>query len=169
MLPGQPPTFRQPYGVPSSRASSNPPFTSCGNAAGSGCGVRVGAGTIIREHATINRSIHEGKETTLGEKCFLMAASHVAHDCELGNHVILANNATLAGHVEIDDRASIGAYSGVHQFCRIGLEAFVGGWDDVLAIDTGCVWGRELSALRLEDRLLYRCECGSLRGTASGG
>jgi UDP-N-acetylglucosamine acyltransferase len=61
-----------------------------------------------------------------------MAQVHVAHDCRIGSEVIMANAATLAGHVEIADRASIGAYSGVHQFCRIGLEAFVGGYSVVV-------------------------------------
>ena len=61
-----------------------------------------------------------------------MAQAHVAHDCLLGNEIIMANAATLAGHVEIDDRANIGAYSGVHQFCRVGLEAFVGGYSVVV-------------------------------------
>jgi UDP-N-acetylglucosamine acyltransferase len=61
-----------------------------------------------------------------------MAQSHVAHDCQLGDGIIMANGATLAGHVEISDRANIGAYSGVHQFCRVGLEAFVGGYSVVV-------------------------------------
>jgi UDP-N-acetylglucosamine acyltransferase len=61
-----------------------------------------------------------------------MAQAHVAHDCQLGSEIIMANAATLAGHVEIADRASVGAYSGVHQFCRVGLEAFIGGYSVVV-------------------------------------
>ena len=61
-----------------------------------------------------------------------MAQAHVAHDCQIGNEIIMANAATLAGHVEIADRANIGAYSGVHQFCRVGTEAFVGGYSVVV-------------------------------------
>ena len=61
-----------------------------------------------------------------------MAQAHVAHDCQLGNEIIMANAATLAGHVEIADRASVGAYSGVHQYCRVGYEAFVGGYSVVV-------------------------------------
>jgi UDP-N-acetylglucosamine acyltransferase len=61
-----------------------------------------------------------------------MAQAHVAHDCQIGSDVIMANAATLAGHVEIADRANVGAYSGVHQFCRVGLEAFVGGYSVVV-------------------------------------
>ena len=65
--------------------------------------VQVGAGTVLREHVTINRSIHAGKATLVGENCFLMAASHVAHDCEVGSHVVFANAALLAGHVSVGD------------------------------------------------------------------
>src|ERR1043166_5654623 len=70
--------------------------------------------------------------TRIGDGNLLMAQAHVAHDCQLGNEIIMVNAATLAGHVEIADRASVGAYSGVHQFCRIGLEAFVGGYSVVV-------------------------------------
>ncbi len=89
--------------------------------------VRVGAGTVLREHVTINRSIYEGKATTLGENCFLMATSHVAHDCELGNHVVLANGALLAGHVAVGDHSFLGGGAAVHQFCRIGESVMVAG------------------------------------------
>ncbi len=90
-------------------------------------GVRVGAGTVIREHVTINRSICEGKDTVVGANCFLMAASHVAHDCELGDHVVLANAALLAGHVAIADNTFVGGGAAVHQFCRIGESVMVAG------------------------------------------
>ncbi len=70
--------------------------------------------------------------TRIGDDNLLMAQAHIAHDCRIGNEVIMANAATLAGHVEIADRANIGAYSGVHQFCRIGLEAFVGGYSVIV-------------------------------------
>jgi UDP-N-acetylglucosamine acyltransferase len=90
-------------------------------------GVRVGAGTVIREHVTINRSIHAGKETVIGEDCFLMAACHIAHDCAVGNHVVLANAALLAGHVAIGDHTFLGGGAAVHQFCRIGDGVMVAG------------------------------------------
>ncbi|MEY2880975.1 MAG: hypothetical protein RLZZ15_3355 [Verrucomicrobiota bacterium] len=90
-------------------------------------GVRVGAGTVIREHATINRSIHAGKFTTVGENCFLMSASHVAHDCAVGNDVVFANAALLAGHVSVGDRTFLGGGAAVHQFCRIGEGVMVAG------------------------------------------
>jgi UDP-N-acetylglucosamine acyltransferase len=90
-------------------------------------GVRIGAGTIIREHVTINRSIHAGKFTTVGENCFLMAASHVGHDCEVGNHVVLANGVLLAGHVSVADHTFLGGGAAVHQHCRIGESVMVAG------------------------------------------
>ena len=90
-------------------------------------GVRVGAGSVIREHVTINRSIHAGKSTVVGENCFLMAASHVGHDCEVGNHVVFANAALLAGHVSVGDHTFLGGGSAVHQFCRIGEGVMVAG------------------------------------------
>lgn len=93
----------------------------------SATGVRVGAGTVIREHVTINRSIHPGKFTTVGANCFLMSASHVAHDCEIGDHVVLANAALLAGHVMIGDHTFLGGGAAIHQFCRVGESVMVAG------------------------------------------
>lgn len=90
-------------------------------------GVRIGARTVIREHVTINRSIYAGKCTVVGEDNFLMAASHVAHDCELGSHVVLANAALLAGHVSIGDHTFVGGGAAIHQFCRIGESVMVAG------------------------------------------
>jgi UDP-N-acetylglucosamine acyltransferase len=90
-------------------------------------GVRVGAGTVLREYVTLNRSIHAGGFTTIGENCFLMAASHVAHDCALGNNVVMANGALLAGHVSVGDHTFFGGVAAVHQFCRIGESVMVAG------------------------------------------
>jgi len=90
-------------------------------------GVSVGAGTVIREHVTINRSIHAGKATAVGAGCFLMANAHVAHDCIVGDNVVLANNAMLAGHVEIGAHTFVGGGAGLHQFCRIGEGVMVAG------------------------------------------
>ena len=90
-------------------------------------GVRIGAGTVIREHITINRSIHAGKFTSVGENCFFMAASHAAHDCEIGNNVVFANAALLAGHVSVGDHTFLGGGAAVHQFCRIGEGVMVAG------------------------------------------
>jgi UDP-N-acetylglucosamine acyltransferase len=90
-------------------------------------GVRIGAGTVIREHVTINRSIHAGKDTVVGARCFLMACSHVGHDCELADDVVLANNAMLAGHVSVGSFTFVGGGAGIHQFVRIGEGVMVGG------------------------------------------
>ena len=93
----------------------------------------IGKRNHIREFVTVHRGTEGGGGLTkIGDDNLLMAQAHVAHDCRIGNEVIMANAATLAGHVEIADRANIGAYSGVHQFCRIGLEAFVGGYSVVV-------------------------------------
>lgn len=101
--------------------------------AGEPTATEIGQRNHIREFVTIHRGTTGGGGTTrIGDDNLLMAQAHVAHDCQLGSGIIMANAATLAGHVEIDDRASIGAYSGVHQFCRIGLEAFVGGYSVVV-------------------------------------
>ncbi len=93
----------------------------------------IGERNHIREFVTIHRGTAGGGGLTkIGNDNLLMAQSHVAHDCQLGNNIIMANAATLAGHVMIADRASVGAYSGVHQFCRVGFEAFIGGYSVVV-------------------------------------
>jgi UDP-N-acetylglucosamine acyltransferase len=89
--------------------------------------VRVGAGTVIRENVTLNRAIYADKSTIIGERCFLMAGSHAGHDCALGDDVVLANNVMLAGHVSVGSFSFIGGGAAVHQFCRIGEGAMVGG------------------------------------------
>lgn len=89
--------------------------------------VRVGAGTVIREHATLNRSIHAGQATVVGERCFLMAGAHVGHDSVVGDDVVLANNVLLAGHVVVGNFCFLGGGSAVHQFGRIGPGSIVGG------------------------------------------
>jgi len=93
----------------------------------------VGKRNQIREFVTIHRGTAGGGGLTkIGDDNLLMAQAHVAHDCQLGSEIIMANAATLAGHVEIADKASVGAYSGVHQYCRVGYEAFVGGYSVVV-------------------------------------
>ena len=94
---------------------------------------RIGCRNQIREFVTIHRGTEGGGMLTqIGDDCLIMAQAHVAHDCVLGNGVIMANAATLAGHVVIEDNANVGAYSGVHQFCRVGKEAYVGGYSVVV-------------------------------------
>ena len=90
--------------------------------------LRIGNDNVFREFVTLNRgTVGGGALTTIGSGNFFMAYSHVAHDCHVGNTTIFANNATLAGHVEVGDSSTIGAFSAVHQFCRVGDHAFIGG------------------------------------------
>jgi UDP-N-acetylglucosamine acyltransferase len=93
----------------------------------SATGVRIGPGTVLREQVTINRSIHAGEATVVGANCFLMAASHVGHDCEVGDQVVLANAALLAGHVSVGAHTFMGGGAAVHQFCRVGESVMVAG------------------------------------------
>ena len=88
----------------------------------------VGAETAIRECATLNCATFDGGETRVGSKCLVMAYCHVAHDCIVGDRVIMANNATLAGHVIVEDDAIIGGLTGIHQFVRIGRMSILGGF-----------------------------------------
>lgn len=90
--------------------------------------LEIGDGNVIREFVTINRGTdHGGGLTRIGDSNFLMAYAHIAHDCFIGNHVIFANAGTLAGHVTVGDHALVGAFTAIHQFCRIGKYAFTGG------------------------------------------
>jgi len=89
--------------------------------------VAIGSGNTIRENVTVHRALVPDHATTLGDNCMLMVNAHVAHDCHLGNNVIVTNNAMLAGHVRVDDRAYISGAAGIHQFCRVGVLAMVGG------------------------------------------
>jgi UDP-N-acetylglucosamine acyltransferase len=115
------------------------PFVSIGLASqdlkykGEPAETRLGRRNRIREFVTIHRGTQGGGMLTrTGDDCLIMAQAHIAHDCLVGHKVIMANAATLAGHVTVEDGANIGAYSGVHQFCRIGREAYVGGYSVVV-------------------------------------
>lgn len=95
--------------------------------------VEIGDNNIIREFTTINRGTAKGgAHTSIGNNNYLMAYTHIAHDCRVGNHTQFINGATLAGHVEVEDFAVIGAFSSVHQFVRIGRNAYIGGYTIVL-------------------------------------
>lgn len=89
--------------------------------------VAIGSGNTIRENVTVHRALVPDHATAIGDNCMLMVNAHVAHDCHLGNNVIVTNNAMLAGHVRVDDRAYISGAAGIHQFCRVGVLAMVGG------------------------------------------
>ena len=94
-------------------------------------GVEVGDDTVIREYVTIHRATLEGHDTRIGQRCLVMVSSHVAHDCLVGDEVIIINYAGLTGHVTVEDRATIGGLVGIHPFTRIGTYAYVGGCSKV--------------------------------------
>ena len=87
----------------------------------------VGEGNIFREYVTISRGTKKGGGVTrIGDKNFFLSSSHIGHDCQVGNHTLFVNGATLAGHVTVQDYVTIGAFSPVHQFCRLGRYAYIG-------------------------------------------
>jgi UDP-N-acetylglucosamine acyltransferase len=89
--------------------------------------VEIGEGTTIREYTTINRGTTQSFKTTVGKNCFLMSYVHLAHDCHVGDGVIISNGTQLAGHVTIDERAILSGLVAVHQFATIGRFSFIGG------------------------------------------
>lgn len=90
--------------------------------------LQIGDHNIIREFVTLHRgSVKGGGKTVLGNENFIMAYSHIAHDCRIGNQVVMANGATLAGHILIEDHAIIGGLAAIHQFCRVGTHAIISG------------------------------------------
>jgi len=92
----------------------------------------IGSNNVIREHVTMNPGTEGGGLVTkIGNNCLFMVGSHVAHDCQISDHAILVNNATLAGHVEVGEWAIVGGLSAVHQFVRIGKHAMIGGMTGV--------------------------------------
>lgn len=99
---------------------------------GTPSGVRIGEDTVIREYVTIHRATAAEGWTEVGNSSFLMSMSHIAHDCKLGNHVIIVNYAGLTGHVQVEDRATVSGLSGIHPFTRIGTYAYVGGCSKVV-------------------------------------
>lgn len=147
---------------------------------GGASGLRIGDGNKIREYVTINRATHEGEETVLGNNNLLMAYSHVAHNCVLGDAVIIANNVALAGHVEIESNVVIGGVLGIHQFVHIGTMAMLGGMSridrdvppymlvegnpgrvrslNLVGLKRMGIFGEELNQLKQAFRLLYRSD-----------
>ena len=93
--------------------------------------VEIGSRTTIREYVTVNLATSEGDTTRIGSGCLLMAYSHVAHYCQVGDSVIIANCGTLAGHVIVEDQVIVGGLSGIHQFVRVGKLAIIGGCSKV--------------------------------------
>ena len=89
--------------------------------------VEIGDGTTIREYSTVNRGTTQSFKTTVGKNCFLMSYVHLAHDCHVGDGVIISNGTHLAGHVTIDEKAIVSGLVGFHQFATIGRYSFIGG------------------------------------------
>lgn len=136
------------------------PFSSAGTAPqdikykGEKTRLEIGEGTVAREHVTINCGTpHGGGITRIGNNCYFMVGAHIAHDCDVGNHVIMANCATLGGHVSVGDRAVFGGLSAVLQHVRIGHHAMIGGLSAVVqdVIPFGLVKGEraKLSGLNI--------------------
>jgi len=90
--------------------------------------LEIGENTVVREYATLNRGTAASGKTVVGKDCLLMAYSHVAHDCRVGNNVIIANCGTLGGHVEVDDWAIVGGLVAVHQYVKIGMHSILAGF-----------------------------------------
>jgi len=93
--------------------------------------LHIGKRNVIREYATIHRGTKEGSSTVIGDDCYLMAVSHVGHNCQLGNNVVVANGALLAGYVTVEDSAFVSGNVVVHQFCRIGRLSMIGGFTGI--------------------------------------
>jgi len=89
--------------------------------------LEIGDRNVFRENTTIHRGTHVHTPTRIGSDNLFLCYSHVAHDCQLGSHIILSNNGTLAGHVEVEDHAIVSGLAAVHQFCRIGCHSIIGG------------------------------------------
>ncbi len=94
--------------------------------------VEIGNHNTIREYVTVHAATLDGQATVLGDHNLIMAYAHIAHDCRIGSHTILANAATLAGHVVVEDYAGIGGLCGIHQFVRVGRMAYLGGMTKVV-------------------------------------
>ncbi|HET8647883.1 MAG TPA: acyl-ACP--UDP-N-acetylglucosamine O-acyltransferase, partial [Vicinamibacteria bacterium] len=133
--------------------------------------LEVGDRNTFREFVTVHRGTAGGGGLTrIGSDNLFMAYTHVAHDCHVGSHTIFANGATLAGHVEVMDYAQIGAFSGVHQFCRVGVHAFLGGYTvatkDVLPYsktvgNRACIYG--VNTIGLQRRGLPEATLSAIR------
>lgn len=89
-------------------------------------GLQIGSGNVFREFSTVHCATSDGEITTLGDHNLILAYSHIAHECRVGNHLVMSSHAALGGHVEVGDHVNIGWGAGVHQFCRIGDHAMVG-------------------------------------------
>jgi UDP-N-acetylglucosamine acyltransferase len=127
--------------------------------AGEPTSLEVGDFNVFRENTTVHRSTHGGPPTRIGSHNLLLCYSHVAHDCQLGNHIILSNSVGMAGHIIVEDHAIVSGLAAVHQFCRIGCHSLVGGCAKVTAdvppymiIDGNAATTRGLNLVGLQRR-----------------
>lgn len=142
--------------------------------------VKIGDGNRIREYVTINRATAEGEATVVGSNNLIMAYSHVAHNCQIGDKVVIANNVALAGHVEIESKVVIGGVLGIHQFVRVGTMAMLGGMSRIdrdvppymliegnpgrvrslnaIGLKRGGLSDEEMNLLKKAFRMLYRSD-----------
>jgi len=95
-------------------------------------GVEIGDDNTFREYVTVNSATSDGGVTRIGSHNHILAYAHVAHDCALGNHIVMSNAATLAGHILVEDHAVVGGLAAIHQFCRIGRMSIIGGCSKVV-------------------------------------
>jgi UDP-N-acetylglucosamine acyltransferase len=95
-------------------------------------GVRIGDRNVFREYVTVHAATNHGEFTVIGNDNTLLAYTHVAHDCQLGNHIVASNSVGIAGHVIVEDRVLLGAVCGIHQFCRIGAYAMVSAYAKIV-------------------------------------
>lgn len=94
--------------------------------------LEVGDRNVFRENTTVHRGTHPELPTRIGSDNLLLCYSHVAHDCQLGNHIILSNSTGIAGHVTIEDHAIVSGHSAIHQFCSVGKHAIIGGYTKIV-------------------------------------
>lgn len=95
-------------------------------------GVRIGHQNVFREYVTVHAATQDGDRTLLGDNNFLLAYSHIAHDCRVANHTIISSHAALGGHVVLEDRVNVGWSSGIHQYCQVGACAMIGACSKVV-------------------------------------
>ena len=95
-------------------------------------GTRIGDHNVFREYVSVHGATNDGEFTTLGHHNLLLAYVHVAHDCQVGNHLIASNEVGIAGHCVVDDHVTLGAKCGIHQFCRIGAHVMVGAMSKIV-------------------------------------
>jgi UDP-N-acetylglucosamine acyltransferase len=95
-------------------------------------GVRIGARNVFREYVTVHAATNDGEFTVIGDNNTILAYCHVAHDCQLGSHIVASNGVGIAGHVTVEDHVTLGAHSGIHQFCRVGAYSMVSAYAKIV-------------------------------------